>query len=317
MKITLRDTADLLNKYQHIALTAHVNPDGDAVGSLLALAHYLKGIGKKVTCVIDDDIPENFQFMPGYEAIVKPDLCEAGADLLVILDASDMERIGKVKDLSAAAVLNIDHHLSNGDFAQYTYVDSALAATGEIIFQLLKLMRAEITPAMATCLYTAIATDCGFFRFSNTSVFTMQCAAECIELGVRPNLISEALEKKPLSNIHALSKALDTLEIFCDGKISCMTITPDILELSENTEGFIDFARTVDGVDLAILIKHKSDGCRVSMRSKFLDVSALALQFGGGGHARAAGCTIKQPLDEAKALILHAARQMMEETSHA
>lgn len=312
MQIHLEDVAVLLNKYTNFVITAHVNPDGDAIGSVLALYHGLIGIGKKVTCLIDDDLPDNFRFLTGHEKIERPTKEILGADLLIVLDASDFERVGHVRNVVDAPVLNIDHHVSNNNFADFLYLDSQRAATGEIIFQLFNLMKIKFDKAIATSLYMAIATDCGFFRYANTTVFTMQYAAELMGYGAKPNLISEELEKKPLATIKALSKVLDSLEVFNKGRISCLCITPETVASCGSTEGFIDFARIVDGVELAILIKYVDDACcRVSMRSKSIDVSAIAVAFGGGGHKRAAGCTIYQSIAETKQLIITSAQKVM------
>lgn len=318
MKLKLESVADLLKKYHHFVITAHVNPDGDAIGSVLALTHFLNGMGKKVTCLIDDDIPENFKIMPGYEQIIKPVQAITNVDLLIILDSSDLERIGRVKEVVAAPILNIDHHISNNEFADYLYLDHKKAATGEIIFELLASMHATFTKEIATCLYVAIATDCGFFRYANTTENTMKIGAELIGFGVKPNLISEALEKKPLASLKTLGSVLQSLEIFANGKIGCITITEQILNSCDSTEGFIDFARIVDGVDVAVMVKYVDvASCRISMRSKTVDVSTIAIQFNGGGHIRAAGCTLNYPLEESKKIILKAIESSIEELTHA
>jgi len=312
MKITLEQIAELLKKHNNFVVTAHVNPDGDALGSVLALSNYLISIGKNVTCLIDDDIPSNFSFLNNIEMITLPTENKIDADLLIILDSSDLERIGRVRQLTSAPILNIDHHISNNEFADFLYLDSNVAATGEIIFQLLKLMEAQITVAIAEYLYTAIATDSGFFKYSNTSESTMKIAAELIHYGVKPNLISEELEKKPLSSIRALPKALETLELFANNRIACISIPQNILELCDSTEGFIDFPRVIDGVELAIMIKYVDDStCRISMRSKTIDISKIATSFGGGGHKKAAGCTIHQSLLNSKKTIVDAASSLM------
>jgi phosphoesterase RecJ-like protein len=312
MKITLEQIAELLKKHSKFVVTAHVNPDGDALGSVLALSNYLISIGKNVTCLIDDDIPSNFSFLNNIKMITSPVENKINADLLIVLDSSDLERIGRVRQLTSAPVLNIDHHISNNEFADYLYLDSNVAATGEIIFQLFKLMDAQITVAIAEYLYTAIATDSGFFKYSNTSESTMKIAAELIHYGVKPNLISEELEKKPLSSIRALPKVLETLELFANNRIACISITQNILELCDSTEGFIDFPRVIDGVELAIMIKYVDDStCRISMRSKTIDVSKIATSFGGGGHKKAAGCTIHQSLLDSKKTIVDAASRLM------
>lgn len=317
MKMELEDVAKLLTEYNHFVITAHVNPDGDAVGSLLALMHGLKALNKQVTCLIDDEIPRNFEIMPGYEMIARPQEAIVNADLLIILDCSDLERIGKTSEVVNAPILNIDHHISNNGFADYLHLDANSAATGEIIFRLLKQLKVEITKSMAICLYTAIATDCGFFRYANTSAETMQIGAELLACGVKPNIISENLEKKSLTALQTLGKVLDSLELFAQGHISCITITSEIVEECDSTEGFIDFARIVEGVDVAIMVKYIDEKtCRISMRSKQTDVSKVALQFSGGGHVRAAGCTLNLPLAEAKQTIIAAVQAAMEDMRH-
>ncbi len=310
MEISLEQAADLLKEKSSFVLTAHVNPDGDAVGSLLAMALMLRTMGKKVVCQIDDNLPGNFRFLSGFETIGRPSGTEGrlDADLLVILDASDRRRVGAVGDLCVAPVLNFDHHISNKGFADYCCLDSRAAATGEMIFQLAELLQIDMTVQLAECLYTAIATDCGFFRYSNTTPRTLRIGAALLESGVSPNKISEAAEEQPLSSVKALGRALvDALEFFAAGKIGCMALDCEFLAQCDSTESFIDVVRTIEGLDVAILVKEVERGiCRVSMRSKTLDVSAIALQFGGGGHRKAAGCTVKNHLAAVKEAVVNA-----------
>jgi len=311
MQITLIETVERLEQAKNLVITAHVNPDGDAIGSSLALRHYLVSIGKKVRLLLDDDIPADFSFLPGHELFERPkDVSDA--DLLVVLDTS-IDRIGTVKKCVNAPVLNIDHHISNDSAADYLYLDAGKAATGEIIFALLQKMQAKLTLETAVCMYTAIATDCGFFRYSNTTAFTMEAGAELLRFGVKPNEISEALEKRPWLTVKGKAAALQTTEFFPDKKIAIAIVTKEVLGECASTGGLIDEIRVIDGVDVAIVVKYVEDGIsRVSMRSKHTDVSAVALEFEGGGHIRAAGCTIKAPLLEAKQLILTALKNHME-----
>lgn len=313
MDITLERTADLLSRHSNIIITAHVHPDGDSLGSMLGLAHYLSIKNKTIQLLIDDDVPAVYHFLPGSEMIEQPGSQRIKADLLVILDASDLERIGRVKDVVDAPILNIDHHISNTKFADYLFLDSHAAATGEIILRLLKLMDANISTDIATCLYTAIATDCGFFRYANTSADTMRYCAELIDYGVKPHLVSEELEAKPLASVINLSKILQTLELFFDGKIATITILAEMLEDNESTDGFINYPRIIEGVEIAVMFKPTDNGtCRVSLRSKHVDVSKIALHFGGGGHARAAGCTINGSLAKVKAEVIAAATKQLQ-----
>lgn len=313
MQITRSQTIDLLKKANHIVITSHVNPDGDSIGSSLGLMHYLKTLNKKVTIFIDDDIPANFSVLPGFDEIERVPEGPYEADLLVLLDTS-LDRVGNVNKIVSAPVLNIDHHISNNNQADYLYLDATRAATAEIVFQLLKDMDAVISSDMALCIYTGIATDCGFFRFSNTSSFTMYAAGELIDAGAKPNIISEALEQKPFLTIKSIARAINTLEMFHDGKIAGVFLSKEDMKSCDSTEGFIDFVRIIEGVDVAVLAKYIDEGiCRVSMRSKDTDVSKIAMAFGGGGHIRAAGCTIHKSLTETKNQIIAAIIHAMEE----
>jgi phosphoesterase RecJ-like protein len=301
MEVSINRSARLLSQANHIVLTTHIHPDGDALGSLLALYAYLIAQGKYVTMLLDDEVPRAFRFLTGWDKIEKPQSIMTDVDLLVVLDSSDLERVGKVKDVVKAPILNIDHHISNLKFADYWYIDSQVAATGELIFLLLKEGNTTITSDMAAALFTAIATDCGFFRYANTSAQTLKYASELVALGARPHIISEFLDTKPLAVIEILPKVLETLEVIdcgSGGQIAMLTLNQKILaDFKDDTEGFINYPRNIEGVEIAIMFKETDDhSVRVSLRSKSIDVSQLALAFGGGGHARAAGCTVTEPL---------------------
>ncbi len=314
MEIALEQVAEKIRKASRIIITAHVHPDGDCLGSMLALNEYLLSSGKNVSMLLDDEIPAMYSFLYGCRDIHKPvPTAVISADLLIVIDASDLERIGNVKTWINAPLLNIDHHISNTKFADYRYVDSTAAATGEIIFQLLRLMQADITTTMAVSLFTAIATDCGFFRYANTSAQTLRFAAELVELGAKPYLISEYIETKSFADMLTLIKVLQTLELHYNSRIACITIEKNMVdELSDNTEGFINYPRNIEGVEIALMFRIVDQTTvRVSFRSRNVDVSTLALAFGGGGHARAAGCTLNQPLDTAKMQILNASAKLV------
>lgn len=305
MEVGLARVRGLIHNARDIQITTHIHPDGDALGSLLALHAYLTSLHKTVSMVIDDTVPSLYHFLPGWELIKQP--AEAvKADLLIVLDASDLERIGKVAACVKAPILNIDHHISNTKYADYLYLDHKASATGEILCDLFADMKVDITHDMAVCLYTAIATDCGFFRYASTSPKTMRYGASLIEAGAQPHVISEQLETKPAGSIATLIKVLDTLELHHDGKVAMITVSPDILRENEAlTEGLIQYPRNIEGVELAVMFKIVSpDTIRVSLRSNRIDVSRLALEFGGGGHVRAAGCTMAGSITSAKEKIL-------------
>lgn len=308
--------ASVLRSADRLVLTAHIHPDGDCLGSLLALERYLSSMGKIVEIVIDDEIPSLYKFLPGIDKITRPRQHLEQPDLLVVLDASDLERIGYVAELFHVPVINIDHHISNMRFADYWYIDSKAAATGEIIFDLMTMEKAVIDHDAAVCLYTAIATDCGFFRYANTSADTLRRAADLIEYGARPHVISEHLDTQPLSNLMFTIKALETLELFCNGKIAAITVLQQDEHSQENTEGLINYPRNIEGVEIAIMFKFiNPTTARISFRSKRVDVSKLALSFGGGGHARAAGCTVDGTMTAVKERVIAAAAELIRENA--
>ena len=302
---TLEEIAALLLAQDKLVLCPH----GDALGSTLALKMALEKAGKKVTVMVDDDVPQAFGFLPQIDCFVKPAEGEVvEADLLVVLDASSLDRIGKVAQaVKAKAIANIDHHISNTQFADYLYLNTEAAATAEILCNLVEKLGITPDKDLATCLYTGIYTDCGSFRYANTTPGTMRAAAKLLEYGARPNEISDALGTNTRANIEMLGKVLQTLAFYNDGKISALEINSDLYDKDVNTDNFISFARYIEGVDVAVLFKAVEPAVtRVSMRSQDTDVAAIALSFGGGGHVRAAGCTVELPLEQAKAKVLEA-----------
>ena len=236
MRISLQEAADKLREAGRIVVTAHVNPDGDALGSSLALYHLLQKLGKTVQVLIDDDIPDAFGFLPGIEVIAKPDEEKYQADLLVLLDVS-MDRVGRVIERCPAPILNIDHHITNDEKADYLYLDADRAATAEIVYQLAGALQVVPDKAAATCIYTGMSTDTGNFRYSNTTPFTMRAAADMIEAGAEPHVVSEALEKRSFKEVQDRARAMQTIEVCADGKIAGLYIGNDLYETLDTTEG--------------------------------------------------------------------------------
>ena len=312
MNITMKEAAEKLMAAKKLLITAHVNPDGDAVGSTLALAAFLRSKGKTATVMIDDKLPKNLSFLPGYDRIVRPEKGKkADAELLVILDTS-LDRIGEVaKAAEGLPVLNIDHHISNDGKADFLYNDNR-AAAAEMIFEIIDHLGGDFPPEVATPLYTGLATDTGFFKFSNTRPDTLRAAARLLEAGVRPEQVSESLEEKPESIVRGQAAALQTMELSYGGRVAGLYLDRELATSLETTEGFIDFVRVIEGVEIAVLIKCMDENfCRVSVRSKGLDVSKVAMKFGGGGHIRAAGFPVKKPLAEAKKDVLEALGEVL------
>ena len=316
MKLTLSETAAALQAAKRLVITAHVNPDGDAIGSSLGLMHLLLSLGKDVTVLLDDDIPAGFAVLPGYDVIRRPAEGEAiPCDLFVVLDTMT-DRIGKTAaSVHAPRVLNIDHHHTNpGNEKEDLYLDATCAATCEIIYNLAGEMKAELPETAAMCLYTGLATDTGFFRFSNAAAHTYRAAAALIDAGAQPNVISEALELKPVQTVRDLGEALSQFVLFADGKAAGIFLTQEQTARMASTESFVGHIRVIEGVDVAVVLKCKEpELCRVSMRSKHVDVSRIATLYDGGGHIRAAGCTLKMTFEQAKKEIMTAIEKAIRE----
>ena len=308
MKIALDEAAKIIGEAQTIILTAHIRPDGDAIGSTLGLMHYLREQGKDARVLIDDELPRIFNVLPGIEMIERPAEGQRyTADLLIVCDV-ELKRTGAVIDaVDAVRVLNIDHHVTNDEAAEYLYLNADYAATCEIMHDLILAMGGTFALDVATCLYTGMATDTGFFRFSNTTPHTMRAAADLVEVGVKPNIISVAMEMKSYDEVMAQVRAIKSLEMFCDGKVAAVFIDEERAKEVTTTEGLLDKLRVIEGTQVVFFMKWlEKDTYRISMRSKGTNVSRIAQGFGGGGHIRAAGCTLHGSFDEAKKTILAA-----------
>ena len=313
-EISLQETGKLLLDAKKIVLCTHVSPVGDTLGSSLGLAQCLQKLGKEVIVYCDDLVNKSFSFIPGIELLQRPDANNSvEADLLVVIDASSFDRIGIVGEVvKYKQLLNIDHHISNTHFADFVYLDSKAAATGEIMCELLQEMAWPIEHNIAECFYIAISTDCGSFRYANTTPKTMRAGAWLLEQGVRPNEISDKLDMKSRLTVEMLAKVLPSLTFEADGKIAYLTITNDLYNKDANTDSFVNYPRYIDGVEVAIMFKAvEPKVTRVSMRSSNVDVAQVALSFGGGGHIRAAGCTIYAPVEEAREQLLAKLRELV------
>ena len=313
-ELSLRETGQLLEAAQKIVLCTHVSPDGDTLGSSLGLAMSLTKLGKEVIVYCDDLINKSFSFIPGIEMVQRPQQgSKLAADLLVVIDASSVDRIGIVGEVvEYKQLLNIDHHISNTRFADFLYLDAKAAATGEIMCGLFQKMQWPMNKDIAECFYIAISTDCGSFRYANTTPKTMRAGAWLLEQGVNPNEISDKLDMRSRLTMEMLAKVLPSLTFEGDGKIAYLTITNDLYNKDANTDSFVNYPRYIEGVEVAIMFKAvEPQVTRVSMRSSKVDVAQVALSFGGGGHVRAAGCTIYAPVEEAREQLLAKLRQLV------
>lgn len=299
MQIGLGDIKKYLEKAENILITSHIHPDGDAIGSCLALYHVLKNMGKEVQVALDDHVPEIYDILLGFEIIQRYEGQPLKADLVVLLDARP-GREGRVCSSCPAPVLNIDHHVSNACTAAYAYVDGEAAATAEILYGLFREWGVSIDAGLASCLYLGIATDTGCFAFPNTRPETLEICAQLMRAGAEPERLLAAVRRKSFREVKELARGLGTLELFAEGRAVGIFLDESFLGL-ELTDDLIDMARYIQSIDIAVLLKAEGkDSCRVRMRSERLDVSKLAQEMGGGGHREAAGASISGDYGSAK-----------------
>ncbi len=312
---------DLIKQEQSFCLVAHVLPDGDSVGSLLALGEALENMGKDVLLYSPGAVPRKYAFLKGSERIATTGMEVNGETIVIALDSSDLERLGVFKEKVALArsLINIDHHVTNQCYGTLNLVDPNSAATGEMVYRLLQEMGAPMTVSIAEALYVAIATDTGSFKYDNTTPATHQIAASLLEHKVNPATLSQRVfDERPLSFYLLLKEALTTLEIHSEGKIAVITVSYDMLESCgttvEEIEGLVNYTRSIEGIELGILIYVEGpEEVKVGFRSRGADVSRLAEQFNGGGHAKAAGCRMHLGYDKAKSTLLQAAEALLQE----
>ena len=295
-----------LREHNKFAVLSHVRPDGDALGSTLALALSLKELGKEVRAWNEEGMLEKYNFLAQAELLTEPPNTPEDFDVAIALDTAVQNRLGTTTTAvrSAKFWINIDHHPSNPRYGDLVYIDPTAPATGQILFELLTNQKFPITPAIAENLYAAISTDTGSFQYPNTTVRTFEIAAELVRCGVEVGRISQLLyENFPRRRIELLRDLLATMRFGCDGKLAYFSLSQaSALALGvipEDNEGLIDHLRAIQGVVVAIFFEELTDGkVRVSMRSKneAVDVCAICTQFGGGGHVLAAGARVRGTL---------------------
>ena len=293
----------LIESNDEFIILPHKSPDGDAIGSSVALKKALENNGKKGYIVLDDDIPLNLQFLAVDKYSFKAfNQLKHESKVVITIDSSDVTRFnGRIDLLENRTVLNIDHHITNTKYGDVNYVKEA-SSVGELIYELLIEMDYSIDKAVANAIYVAISTDTGSFKYSNTTKNTFRIASELREKLDFELINRELYQKVLLENVLLKNKILGTLKVYKE-KIGLVFLTNEMLSalaLKEvDTDGIVEEVRNISGIQVAIFIKHENeDQYKVSFRSKLdFDVAALALEFNGGGHPKAAGCTMNGPLD--------------------
>ena len=296
-------------------VATHRNPDGDAVGSCLAVRLILRGLGKEALAWLPEGVPQSYRFLEGAGEAVRTLPAGEKFDATFVVDTADEGILGAPLPPreTTGPVVVIDHHRTRTEWGEvYLYRDAS--AVGEIVFDLARDLGATVTTALAECVFTAMMTDTGSFRYETTTARVMHVAAECIELGVSPWKVAlEVYETFPRSRVELLVEVLSTLRVDIEGTFASLLARPEALARHglgpDALEDFVNYARAIEGVEVAALLRRRQDGAiRVSLRSRGkIDVSLVAKNFGGGGHRGAAGCTIEGlGLEEAReAVRLH------------
>lgn len=284
--------------------------------------NYLKSISDNVYMVLNDSLPSNLQFLDKNQFMTSFDFKGIFLEeyVVVAVDSSDLTRVEDRNDIvdRAVEVYNIDHHITNENYGDNNIVDTDAAATGEIVFEILKDNDYEFTKEDIIAVYAAISTDTGSFKYSNTSSVSMRIVAELIDMGLDINFVNvELYQNKPYDQIKALNVALGTLELKYDGKVAIGYINKDLLKSNDlydpDTDGVVEFFRDISGVEVSIFLKEvENESYKVSLRSKYdFNVSKLAMKFGGGGHVKASGCKLKGDINTVLFKLNEALREVM------
>ncbi|HEX3586010.1 MAG TPA: bifunctional oligoribonuclease/PAP phosphatase NrnA [Candidatus Angelobacter sp.] len=305
------DLAQVLQEIQQrrrFLVTSHARPDGDAIGSTLALAQVLRKMGKSGEIVLGDPVPLLYHPLPGSETIVHSSQVNGDYDAVIILECDSVQRT-RLCGLENQFLINIDHHISSRPFADINWIDPSAVATAELIFRLAQAAQVKITPEIATCLYTAVLTDTGAFCYAPTNACTFELAKFLVQHGADPGKIAQGVYfSSPMSKMCLLGAALSRLER--DGAITWMSVTRHDMErfgaLEEDCEGLVNYALGIAGVEVAIFFREVAhERIRVSIRSKgAVNVAQIAQKFGGGGHECAGGFSTEGPVEEAAKRVL-------------
>lgn len=297
---------DVIRSKDNFVVVTHVQPDGDAVGSLLAMSDMLEQMGKRVFAFLDEPISHLYDFMPGCGKLssdvdeMRYFIAESGADICVVaLDCGEADRVGIQKKLllNVSPFLVIDHHLSHRNFGNYRWVEPGRSSTGEMVYEIAEALGQTPSYNSAFALYVAICTDTGSFRYECTGARTFEIVGKLVALGVKPDYVAGLIyDNFSPERLKLMQMVLGTLELCADDQIACIQVTRDMFDMSgalvQDVEGFIEYARSIRSVKVAAFIKEtRNDMVSVSLRAKGeCNVADIAKQFGGGGHRNASGC---------------------------
>ena len=313
----MKKIVEQLLKAEDIAIISHIAPDGDTVGSSVALGVALSRLGKSVALFCDDPIPhtyENITALMPYST----KLPDKPFSLAIAVDCADIKRVGRAMTLmeQAGVTCNLDHHRSNPGFAQYNYIDGEASSASELMVEVVELLGVALDEKLALCLYSGISSDTGNFAYTNTTPKSMRTAARLLETGIDVfDINSRLFRSKTLENVWLLQKTINNMEV--RGKFVISHLSLEDLEACHGTpadcDSLVDYLRDIENIEVAVLVRQMTpERCKLSMRSKYLvDMAALAQSFGGGGHLRAAGCSIPGSIEHAKAEIIRAVEAVL------
>jgi len=319
MNLNLNDVKeifDIIHNSNNICIAGHKAPDGDCIGSVMALYEFLKPMNKNLTVCIDGSIPYNYRSFVN-EGIISKEYDGSIYDVVIILDCSDADRLGKFSDIlnNTKKTICIDHHKTNMNFADINIIDIDISSTGELLYDIITSTGREITKQVAENIYVAIVTDTGKFSYSNTGSNTHKTTAALIEMGVDVSEIDNKIyNSKPSNVVKAFIDCISDINLYFDNKIGVATISQKILS-DHNVEmgdidGVVEFIREIKEVEVSCVLKEYNNNTKVSLRSKSdIDVSKISLVFGGGGHKKAAGFEIYDTAENTKKIVINELRK--------
>jgi bifunctional oligoribonuclease and PAP phosphatase NrnA len=303
---TAADVAREIHKRQRFVITSHVRPDGDAIGSALAMAYALRQLGKEARVVFRDEPPPPLRVFPGVDAIEVLAQVDDPGDAAIVMESGDLKRTG-VAGLERGFVINIDHHLGNSMYGSLNWFDVSAAACGEMIYSLVRELGVPFSFEIATHVYIAILTDTGSFHYSSISPRTFDICRECVEAGVDPPAVARSIfDSNNLGRLKLFGAVLSGMELDPTGRLATVYVDEAMTRAAggtyEDTEGLINLPLTVKEIQAVVFFKENGpDDWRISMRSKGeVDINAVARQFGGGGHKNASGCSASGPIAQLK-----------------
>jgi phosphoesterase RecJ-like protein len=303
---------------QRFVLSSHVRPDGDAIGSQLAMAFALWQLGKEVRLVNRDQAPAPMMVFPGVSRIEVAGRIDDPGDAVIVMECGDLTRTG-VDGFERGFVINIDHHLGNSNYGALNWFDGTAAACGEMVFELIAELGVPLTPEIATHIYIAILTDTGSFHYSSISPRTFDICRQCVEAGIDPPAIAGAIfDSNSLGRLKLFGAVLRKMELDATGRVATVYVDQKLAKecggTYEDTEGIVNLPLTVKEIEAVAFFKEAGpDDWRVSMRSKGeIDVNAIAAEFGGGGHKNASGCSATGRFDDLKLLFQRKLLQQMD-----